>query len=495
MKAMPAALALGLVSFGLRPVSILTPAPAPAYDLVISGGRVMDPASGRDEILNVGITGNRITALSKTPLTGKRVIDARGLVVAPGFIDLHSHVEDDVAGTSYLIRDGITTHLELEMGAYPIEPWYAKRAGRHQLNYGASVNHLYARQAAQLEDSAFRRAAAAAEDGNTYSAAHDIPESVYPRFLANLRAGLDAGGIGIGSGTQYGPGITHTELLDAVRIAAESRTCLFTHLRYGSLVEPHSTLEAIQEMIADAAITGGCVHIVHLNSMAMSSTPAMLGVIHGARARGLDVSTEMYPWDASVDEIRSVIFEPGWEKRWGVTAHDLQSTTTGKRLTPEEFATIQSGTAPDGVLMHMNTEATLITALRDSIMMIASDGVPLTSPNDHPRTAGTFARVFRKYVREDRAISLMDAIRKTSWLPAQRLASFVPAMRKKGRLQVGADADITVFDPNRIAEKARYLDAMQYSVGIPIVIVNGTVVIDNEKIVDGAFPGRPIKTH
>ncbi|MEO8450598.1 MAG: amidohydrolase family protein [Gemmatimonadota bacterium] len=487
MKSTLVLLVIGLASLGSPGV------PAPTYDLVISGGRVMDPGTGRNEILNVGIVGTRIAVLSKARLAGKRVIDARGMVVAPGFIDLHSHVGDDVATTSYLIRDGITTHLELEMGAYPIAPWYAKRAGRHQLNYGASVSHLYARYAAQVLDSAFLRAAGT-ENREAYSASHDIPQAVYARFLQNLRVGLDQGGIGIGSGTQYGPGITRQEMLDVTRAVAQSRTCLFTHIRYGSLVEPGSTLEAIQEMISDAAITGAAIHIVHLNSMAMSATPAMLGVIHGARARGLDISTEIYPWDASVDQIRSVIFEPGWEARWGVTAHDLQSTVTGRRLTREEFDALKSGTAPDGVLMHMNTEATLVAALRDSIVMVASDGVSLTSPNDHPRTAGTFARLLGKYVRDDHAISLMDAIRKVTWLPAQRLARFVPAMKRKGRIGVGADADITVFDPAVVAERARYLDAMQYSVGIPTVIVNGTVVVDAGKVVDGALPGRPITT-
>src|SRR5262249_19683619 len=288
-------------------------------------------------------------------------------------------------------------------------------------NYGASVSHLETREAAQLEDSSFRRAIAGLADTNTYSASHAIPAAVYDRFLAKLRAGLAAGAIGIGSGTQYGPGITRRELLDVARMPAGASGCLFTHVRYGSLVEPGSTFDAIQEVIADAAVTGACIHVVHLNSMAMSSTPAMLRLIHAARAHGIDVSTEIYPWDASVDEIRSVIFEPGWEARWGVTAHDLQSTVTGQRLTPEELTAFRNGTPPAGVLMHMNTEETLIAALRDSIVMVASDGGSLTSPNDHPRTAGTFARVLGRYVRDLEAIQLTEAIRKMSLMPAERL--------------------------------------------------------------------------
>ncbi len=235
MKALLSIVVIGLASVAAKA------ADGADYDVVIVGGRVMDPASGRDEVLNVGITGDKIAALSKAPLSGKRVIDARAKIVAPGFIDLHSHVGDDVATTSYLVRDGITTHLELEMGAYPVAPWYAKRAGRHQLNYGASVSHLEARRAAQVEDPEFRRAAASSADSNQYSATHAIPDAVYPQFLAKVKAGLEAGGIGVGSGTQYGPGITRREMLDVTRLVAESKSCLFTHIRYGSLVEPGST--------------------------------------------------------------------------------------------------------------------------------------------------------------------------------------------------------------------------------------------------------------
>jgi hypothetical protein len=202
--------------------------------------------------------------------------------------------------------------------------------------------------------------------------------------------------------------------------------------------------------------------------------------------------TEVYPWDASVDEIRSVIFDPGWQQRWGVTAGDLQSRTTGKRLTMEEFNALRSGTADDGVLMHMNTEETITKALQDPLVLVASDSMDIVNRYSHPRSAGTFARVLGHYVRETGALTLSQAIRKMSLMPAQRLEAFVPAMKKKGRLQVGADADLILFDPQHVSERARYLDAKEYSKGILYVMVNGQLVVRRGALVSGVFPGKPV---
>jgi len=226
--------------------------------------------------------------------------------------------------------------------------------------------------------------------------------------------------------------------------------------------------------------------------MAMSSTPEMIDVINAARDHGVDVSTEMYPWDASNDRIRSVIFEPGWEERWGVTPQDLQSKVTGKRLTRDAFNQLRHGSGDDRVLMHMNTEETLIKGLQDPDMIVASDAGSLRDRYEHPRTAGTFARILGHFVREKRAISLMDAIRKMSLLPAQRLEDFVPAMKNKGRVQIGADADLVVFDPSSVASGARYLDAKQFSKGFEYVMVNGTLVVHEGAVVPGVYPGRPV---
>ncbi len=473
-------------------------APVGKYDIVIANVRTIDPETRLDAVRNIGVLGDRIIAVSEQPLQGRRVIDGRELVAAPGFIDLHSHAYGYETST-YQAMDGVTTRLELEIGVYPVKRWYEKKAGHELINYGASVSHNVVRFSAQKGAQAGKPAIS----GDTFDdiiadpkfeelAHQPIPEGAYAKFVPMLEEGLADGAVGIGSGTQYAPGITHVEMLDLTRVAGQKHTCVFTHIRYGSLVEPGSTLEAVQEQIANAAITGACVHIVHINSMAMSSTLEMLKLFHDARDHGIDISTEIYPWDASSDRIRSVIFDPGWEKRWGVLPGDLQSTVTGKRLTQQEFDELRAGHGDDGVLMHMNTEETITKALQDPLVLVASDSGDIENRFSHPRSAGTFARVLGHYTRDTGTLSLSQAIRKMSLMPAQRLESFVPGMKRKGRLQEGADADLVVFDPKIVSEQARYLDAKQYSKGMMFVLVNGRLIVDHGKLVGNVFPGRPV---
>lgn len=460
-------------------------------DIVLSNARTIDPETGLDARRNIGIRAGRITVISTRPLVGKTVVNASGLVAAPGFIDLHSHTTT-AESAGFQAMDGVTTRLELELGVYPVRQWYAARAGRELINYGASVSHLATRYGAQTSKPVTAAGVPDAARRDETAIRGSIPEDRYAAFLPMLRQGLAEGALGIGSGTQYAPGITRREMLDVFRVAATSGGCIFTHIRYGSLVEPDSTLEAVQEMLANAAMTGGCVHIVHLNSMAMSSTPEMLVLLHQARRSGIDVSTEVYPWDASNDRIRSVIFDAGWEKRWGVGVGDLQSKATGKRLTQADFDALRQGTGDDGVLMHMNSEATLATALRDPMVIVASDALDITDRFTHPRSAGTFARILGHYVRDTGTLTLPQAIRKMSLMPAQRLEGFAPQMKRKGRLQVGADADIVVFDPKTVAARAAYLDAKQYSVGMKYVLVNGVFVVRGGELVAGVRPGQPV---
>jgi Amidohydrolase family len=458
-----------------------------AYDVVYVGARVIDPETSLDAVRNIGVADGKVAAISEQALIGHRMIDGWRLVAAPGFIDLHSHaVSHDTA--TYQAKDGVTTRLELESGVFPVKPWYDEKAGHELINFGRRVSHLGVRYVLQVggdpdDGSASQRARKAKQP---------IPAETYSRLGPLLEEGLHEGAIGIGSGTQYAPRVTHKEMLEVTRVAGKFHTCVFTHVRYGSLVEPNSTLESIQESIANAAITGACVHVLRINSMAMSDAPLMTQLMREARLRGGDVSTEAYRWDGSVDRIRSVIFEPGWEESWGVQPSELQSMATGKRLTWEEFDALRSGSGDDRVIMHMNTEETLNALLQDPLVLVASDAVDIQDRNTHPRSAGTFSRVLGHYVREAKALTLMEAIKKMTLMPAQRLESFVPGMKHKGRLQVGADADIVLFDPSTVSAKAAYGDARQYSEGFQSVMVNGVLVVDGGEFVADVFPRRPV---
>ncbi|WP_447752620.1 amidohydrolase family protein [Sphingopyxis fribergensis] len=466
---------------------------AAVHDIVYAGARAIDPETGLDAVRNIAVDGDRIAAVSAAPLKGLRVIDARGLIAAPGFIDIHSHATTREAA-GYQAKDGVTTRLELEIGTWPVSAWYEAKRGHELLNYGTSAGHTALRYFIQKGEGAAGLYALRdpMEKFGAGEADEPLSDASADRLAALLEQGVREGAIGIGSGTQYAPGVTRREMLEVTAIAASTATCLFTHIRYGSLVEPDSSFEAVQESIANAATTGACVHVAHINSMAMRDAPFMAALMRAAHARGVDITTETYPWGGSVDAVRSHFFDPGWERRWGVGVDDLQSRSTGKRLTQVEFDALRAGTGDDGVIMHMNSEATIAALLADPSVLVASDGGRIEGPNGHPRSAGTFARVLGHYVRDSKTLGLADALRKMSLMPAQRLEAFVPAMKRKGRLQPGMDADIVIFDPHSVGTRATYGDAARYSEGFRYVMVNGVVVVDGGTLVDDVSPGRPI---
>jgi dihydroorotase len=247
-------------------------------------------------------------------------------------------------------------------------------------------------------------------------------------------------------------------------------------------------MAALEEVIAAAAITGARLHVAHITSMGLKYTPRLIEMISGARQQGLDISTECYPYTASSTNLNSAVFDEGWQEKYDITYKDLQWAETGERLTPETFARYrkQGGL----VVIHEIPEAAVRAAVTDPSIMIASDGLPITGPKIHPRGQGTFSRVLGYYVREEKALDLMTALRKMTLLPAQLLETRAPAFKNKGRIRVGADADITVFDPTRVIDKATFEEPLQYSEGIQFVLVNGVSVIKDGQLVEGIYPGR-----
>ncbi len=469
------------------------PNPISTYDVVLVGGRVMDPETGADSVRNVAVLGGRIAEISSEPLRGKLTVDVGGLVVAPGFIDLHAHGQTNRAN-EFQAHDGVTTALELESGVPFLHRWVEARRGQALINYGASVSHSSVRwmvmekyndQAQKI--GADRRNLGTGEMAEVMRSVQGaryetVAATEFASMKEKLSIGLGEGGLGIGVPVGYYPGASHEEIFRVYEFAAETMALVFTHVRA-------PTIAAIQEAIANAAVTGAPLHIVHVNSMSLGRIGVALDMIASAQARGLDITTELYPYTAGSTSIQSTIFDKGWQKIWGISYRDIQWVKTSERLTKATFEKYrrQGGT----IIMHMMKPEWIDLGIGTPFTIIASDGMPY-APGAHPRSAGTFSRVLGRYVRERKVLTIMDALRKMTLLPARRLEDIAPSMRLKGRLQVGCDADITVFDPDRVLDTATFEDDLSFSVGVEHVLVNGTFVVRDGETVQHVFPGRAV---
>ncbi len=459
-----------------------TVVPAQQYDLVLEGGRVMDPETGMDAIRNVGILDGKIARISSAALNGKHVVHASGLVVAPGFIDLHQHSQD-IASQRVKALDGVTTALELEIGAPDVAQFLKEKQGHSLIHYGTSASQVAARSLVfgvpMKYPDILPKSGPATDQPAT-------PEQI-EKIKTRLRNELDAGGLAIGMGIQYTPGATRSEVIDIFRLAAQRRLPVYTHIRSTGHTDPGSSIESISEVIGAAAITGASLHIVHLNSSCKSDAPECLLMIEGARAHGLDITTEAYPYIAGMTAINSAHFNPGWQQELGISYGDLMLPDTGERLTKARFDELHNSTTTRWVIVFSNTQEAVDKVIPHPLVMIASDGL-----EGHPRNAGTYSRVLAQYVRDKGTLSLMDALRKMSLMPAQMLERSTPAAHLKGRLQEGADADIVVFDAATITDRATYTKPMEPSVGVRYLLVGGTLVVDEGKLVPDVYPGRAL---
>lgn len=452
-----------------------TPPPGETYGVVLRGGRVIDPETGLDVVADVGITGPTITAISTSALEGTVVVEADGLVVAPGFIDLLSY-DPNPYGEVFKVADGVTTNLCMHGVNSEPAPWFARWEDKPTIVHrGAAFDHAWAR--AQLGVDIYDPA---------------TPAQV--ERLAGIAAAAVAGGfLGVHLELEYTPGAAADEVLAMGRVAAAAGVGAYFHARHADTHPPGTNAEAIDEVLSVARETGCSVHVEHLTSTGGTRTmDASLGAMQAARDEGLDVSGCLYPYDFWAAYARSARFDEGWQDRFGITYDDLVAPGTGRPLTREAF--VEARRSNTLLAASAIPERDVRTGLRSDLLMVGSDAILEPGDNNHPRAAGTFARVLGRYVREEQVIDLHTALAKMTLWPARRVQGAAPAMARKGRLQVGADADVTIFDPATVADRATVAGPAQASIGVSWVLVDGAIAKDPDGVREDVRVGRSIRT-
>lgn len=469
-----------LIAFILTSVNLNFADEVKKYDIVVKNGTIMNPETEHElKGYNLAIKDGTVVRITKEQLTGEREIDATGMIVSPGFIDLITYEPNDV-GVIYKIHDGVTSNLLMHGGTENAKKWYDywNRVGR-KINYGASsfiTRHRWSIIGYSIDKSITN-------------------EEDIQRLVREVRENIEEGALGISFSFEYVPGIKSNEVIPLLELANEVKAPTFYHLRYSDPDEPGTSLEGIQEVIDYAEETGAAIHIMHINSTGGTFVmEEALDMVHDAIDKGLDISTCLYPYDFWATYLNSARFRPGWQERYRITYNDLQIGGSKERLTKETFNKYK--TQRILVAAHGSMpEEEIKMALKDPIVMVGSDTIIEPSGNNHPRGAGNYARLFGKYVREEKVITMMEAIKKASLMPAQRLESIAPSMKRKGRIEIGADADLTIFNPDTIIDKSTVENPATASQGIEYVIVNGVLVKDENGIVKNANPGQPIQSY
>jgi hypothetical protein len=492
---------------------------AQTYDLVILDGRVIDPETKLNATRNVGVKDGKIVAVTEKAITGKQTIGASGHVVAPGFIDMHQHNTAAPFGQKLALRDGVTSPMELELGVYPVDDWYAALNGKSQSNYGASVGTMPVRETIFnpkyktkfAGDILFDLQVPKETRASMAWSTHIGNDGDFKKFGQMLEVGLQQGALAIGHVPGYMvSGSTNYESNIAQRLAGKHGSFVALHGRFSSQRPPSSGVLGMFELMGPQSIYGGGLVVQHMTAQTLDDTPIALRIIDDARKKGVKVIAEIYPYDYGMTIVAADYLHPdNYQTNMGRTYKDIIEVSNLKPLTKQRYDELVK-TAPSTSVMFYNAkEPVVFEALAHPNTVLGSDAyvyskksggpaidwdTPYDSVNGHPRGAGAHARLLR-LVREKKVdIPLTLAISKMSFMIAKFMEdNGVPQMAQKGRIQPGADADIIVFDPKTVKDNSTMQQGGLPSTGIPYVVVNGAIVVKESKVLKGVYPGQAIR--
>lgn len=441
------------------------------YDIVIKEGMIVDFENNRIFIGDVGIKNGKIMDVGKCNKNAKKVINANGLIVSPGFIDIHMHEEvlgsnmdgDDYDIANNMLQMGVTTAVGGNCGNNRQDINNFFKFIDHNgapINYLTFIGHNFLRNKLGIDS---YKEATKIEVQKMKDMVKEYIESDYA--------------IGISFGIEYSPGITFEEIVDLCS-EIEDNILLSIHYR----ADADKSIDSIKEMIEISRVTNKSIQISHIGSCsAMGYMKESLDLIEVAIKEGLDITADCYPYNAFSTRIGSAVFDEGCFEAWNKSYDSIlliEEPYKGVYCDKKLFYKVRKEHPDMFVVAFVMNEEEVLYALKAPFVFVASDGM-LNKGQGHPRAAGTFPKVIGKYVRDEKRLNLIDALKKMTLLPAQKLG-----LRRKGDIEVGMDGDITIFNPVTIIDQATFVEPIKPPIGIEYVIIDGKIALEKNNIVN-----------